>query len=545
MASPAVAIGWQFRRRHRLGFIGLTVYFAVLGALKLLVVAAGQPIRLDTPESFGFVVMVPLTATFTYCLSLFSFGLSGDLAARQSMYPPRMFTLPVTSAELAGWPMLYGTAAMALLWTATRLLALWPSNIAVPVVWPALLAASLLAWTQALTWMPYPVIGLRVAVTVLWLATIDAVVLLALRLQASEAFMVAFLAPQVPLAFLVARSAVAKARRGHVPDWTESLRRLGSVAVSRSRRSPTFSSAADAQAWYEWRRHGHSLPVLVGLLLPFELPLLRAARDSLTLTLMLLGGMLVMPVFLASFVGATVGKANPGAGDGFALSPFLATRPVSDSALITAKLRTTIRSTLLSWLLLLIAIPLGLVWSGTSGAVVDRARRLTEMIGAPRVAVLGALGLAGLVAWTWRQLVQRMYLDLSGREWLAKGQVFFKLALLFLLGPAIQLLVDHPPLLGGLWEAVPSILAGLVAVKMLAAGWIALRLHRERLLTNRGLVIGATIWCGAVLGLYAGLAWFTATPYFPRYLLMLVAILFIPLARVSAAPLALARNRHR
>jgi len=35
------------------------------------------------------------------------------------------------------------------------------------------------------------------------------------------------------------------------------------------------------------------------------------------------------------------------------------------------------------------------------------------------------------------------------------------------------------------------------------------------------------------------------TPIFPRYLLALVAILAIPLARVSAAPLALAWNRHR
>ncbi len=68
-----------------------------------------------------------------YFLAVFSFGLSGDLAARQSMYPARMFTLPVTTAALAGWPMLYGTAAMASLWLATRLFALWPSGIDVPV----------------------------------------------------------------------------------------------------------------------------------------------------------------------------------------------------------------------------------------------------------------------------------------------------------------------------------------------------------------------------------------------------------------------------
>ena len=35
-----------------------------------------------------------------------------------------------------------------------------------------------------------------------------------------ELLMVAFLAPQIPLAFLVARTAVARARRGDVPDWS-------------------------------------------------------------------------------------------------------------------------------------------------------------------------------------------------------------------------------------------------------------------------------------------------------------------------------------
>src|SRR5204863_8097822 len=101
----------------------------------------------------------------------------------------------------------------------TRALALWPSDVEVPVFWPALLAGSLLAWTQALTWMPYPLRGLRVIITVLWLAAIDSVIMVALNLKASELVMLAILAPHVPLAYLVARSAVARARRGDVPEW--------------------------------------------------------------------------------------------------------------------------------------------------------------------------------------------------------------------------------------------------------------------------------------------------------------------------------------
>jgi hypothetical protein len=39
--------------------------------------------------------------------------------------------------------------------------------------------------------------------------------------------------------------------------------------------------------------------------------------------------------------------------------------------------------------------------------------------------------------------------------------------------------------------------------------------------------------------------WLIATPFFPHYVLALVAILATPLARLAAAPLALASNRHR
>jgi hypothetical protein len=220
MRSPAAAIAWEFRQRHRWGFIAVLLYLSVIAMIKIVVLARAVSIHLDSPESFAFVIMGPLTATFTYFLAVFTFGLDGDLAARQSMYPARMFTRPVTTAALAGWPMLYGAGAMMILWLATRAFALWPSAVEVPIVWPAVMAASLLAWTQALTWMPYPLPGLRIIVTVLWLGTIDAIALVALHFQAPESVMLWFLAPQVPLAYLTAHFAVSRARRGDVPDWS-------------------------------------------------------------------------------------------------------------------------------------------------------------------------------------------------------------------------------------------------------------------------------------------------------------------------------------
>lgn len=539
MRSAAAAIAWEFRQRHRWGLIAVTFYLLVLATIKLLILEPGQRVNFDDDESFALVVMVPLTATFMYFLAVFSFGLAGDLAARQSMYPARMFTLPVTTAALAGWPMLYGTAAMAILWLATRLLAAWPSGVDIPMIWPALLAAALLAWTQALTWMPYPLPGLRVIVTVLWLTVIDAVVLLALQYKASEPVMLAILAPHVPLAFLTARFAVARARRGDVPDWRRMFARLGQIAPSADvlpRRRDPFPSPARAQVWFEQRRHGRSLPALVGILLPFELALLFFFRETPVIVFETLLGVLLTPPFMAAFAAATVSSG---------MTPFLATRPMTGAALLAAKLKMTIWSTLAAWLLVLVAIPLALTLSGTWPVVIDLARQGIEAVGTPRTIVIVLLGLSGLLASTWKQLVQSLYIGLTGREWIIKSSVFLALSFLALIGPLAHWISGNSSVQVAVWNAIPWIAAVLVCCKMSAAAWIATRLYDSRLLSDRTLVTGAACWLVAVLALYGLLAWLVSGPLIPGYFLLLVAILEIPLARLSAAPLALAWNRHR
>lgn len=543
MRSPALAIAWEFRQRHRWGLIAVAGYLLVLATYKLL--EPGRRVTFDDAQSFALAVVVPLTATFMYFLAVFSFGLAGDLAARQSMYPARMFALPVTNAALVGWPMLYGTAAMASLWLATRLLAAWPSEFDVPVIWPSLLAASLLAWTQALTWMPYALPGLRVIVTVLWLTAIDAVVMVALEFKAPEPVMLAILAPHVPLAYLAARFAVARARRGDVPDWRGISARLGKIADVLPRRRDRFPSAARAQEWFEWRRHGRSLPALVGILLPFELALLFVFSETPVIIFETLLGVLLTPPFMAAFVAATVSKSNPQGSDSYGVTPFIATRPLTSASLIAAKLKVTIWSTLAAWLLVIVAIPLALRLSGTSPVVIDWARQLIEAVGTPRAIAIVLLGFMGFMASTWKQLVQSLYIGMSGREWVVKASVFVALSLLAVIVPLAQWILENRKVMAALWYAIPWIATVLVCFKLSAAAWIAMRLHDSRLLSDRTIVIGAACWDVAVFALYGLLVWLLPTLLFRSYFLALVAILAIPLARLSAAPLALAWNRHR
>ncbi|HTD71748.1 MAG TPA: hypothetical protein VK647_14970 [Gemmatimonadales bacterium] len=544
MRSPALAIAWEFRRRHLWVLIALAGYLLVLAAIKVLIHGPWQPVTLDPPDGRVGVAMVPLSTTFFYFLAVFSFGLAGDLGARQSIYPARMFALPVTTKALAGWPMLYGAATMTSLWLGTALFARWPWGMHLPLIWPALLAVVFLAWTQALTWMPYGLPGLRVIVTVLWLATLDAAVLLALHSKVPEAVLLAVLAPQLPLAYAAACFAVARARCGDVPDWRGMFARpAGNAVLTRWR--DRFPSPARAQAWFEWRRHGRSLPALVGLLLPFELALLWLAKDAPAFVFEILFLVLITPPFVAAFTGWTGSKPHPNVSDSYGVPPFSATRPLTSAELIGAKLKMAMWSTLAAWGLVFVTTPLALAWSGAWPVLIERAQRMNDAIGTPRAVVFVLLILAGFIVSTWKQLVQSLHIVLTGRPWLIKGSVLLTLTFLILLGPIVEWIIDSPSVQGALWNALPLILAGLVGLKMSAAAWIATRLERSRLLGDRALVAGAACWCVAVLALYGVLVWFFSTPFVARYVLALIAILAVPLARLSAAPLALAWNRHR
>jgi hypothetical protein len=544
MRAPAAAIAWQFRTRHRWGLRALAGALVVMATAKVAILASGQQVTLDSAVTFALVDVVPLTTMFFYFLAMFSYGLAGDIAARPSMFPNRLYTLPVTTAALAGWPMLYGTSAMALLWGLARVLAVWPSDVDVPLVWPGLLAASLLAWLQALTWMPYPLAGMRVIATVVCLTMLDAVVFTALENQVPEHVMLLILAPNIPLAYLVARIAVARGRRGDVPDWRGLPARLARVAGLPARRRDPFPSSARAHAWFEWRRHGRSLPGLVALLLPFELAMLFLIGDTPALVFYTLGAVLLTPAFMAGFVAATVSRPNPHGRDAYGLSPFIATRPVPTAALIAAPLKTTVRSALAAWALVVIAIPLALWLSDTAPTVLDRARRFSDAVGPPRAIVVAVLGLCGLVLWTWKRLVQSLFIGLTGREWLIKGNVFVTLSLLCAAGPVIYWIGERA-VIAWLWDWLVTILAVLVLLKMSAAFWIATRLSAQRLVSDRMLVTGAACWCAAVFGLWGVLVWLADSALIARYGFGLVAILAIPLARLAAAPLALAWNRHR
>ena len=205
----------------------------------------------------------------------------------------------------------------------------------------------------------------------------------------------------------------------------------------------------------------------------------------------------------------------------------------------------TIWSTLATWLLVIVAIPLALKYSGTWPVVIEWTQKFIEAVGTPRAGAIVLLGFSALLASTWKQLVQSLYIGMSGRIWLVKANTFLALSMLTLFVVLAQWIISQGRLIVTLWNAVPWIAAVLVCVKISAAVWVAVRLCESRLLSDRMLVLGAVCWSVAVFALYGLLVWLASTMLIPSYFLALVAILAPPLARLSAAPLAHSWNRHR
>src|SRR5205823_3844711 len=174
---------------------------------------------------------------------------------------------------------------------------------------------------------------------------------------ASEAVLAGLRGELAAVAWAAGSVGVRHGRHGDVPDWEGIYRPLHRLVGRLPRRRQPFASAARAQVWFEWRRTGNSLPIMTALLLPVTLLFLVFGHNDVIPTAQPLLGALAVPVFLAGLAGITAGDPswikNYAGG-----TPFSATLPLSTVGLMAAKLRAAARSTLASWALVAVAVPL-------------------------------------------------------------------------------------------------------------------------------------------------------------------------------------------
>jgi hypothetical protein len=555
MLAPALALPLQLWTRHRLGLAAALACWLLSAAVAALLAS--------NPAGRQFLGMVAGTAalplTLFYVFAVFAYGLDGaPIEGRQSGFPARQFTLPVRTAALVGWPMLCGTAAAAATWLAWDGLVFRPAGVELPLAWPAVLLAAVLAWLQAILWSPFGLPLVRLLAAVLVPTALVLVASAGVTLGVPEPLVTLVLAALVPPAYLAAWAGVARARRGDVPDWAPQARRPATVSPTTGP-GPAFASPARAQLWYEWRLHGLLFPfLLLCLFLPLTgwnallapvaddvvaaglFPFLARFTHETRVTFLVFHQLLVLPPFLAGVLSSGLGSLGPK----FQASPFFLTRPLTAGALVNAKLRAATRSTLVAAGVTLLTA-LAWVWlTGTRPEVAGWWGQVVGLFGPGRALAIVVLAAAGLTGLTWLQLCGGMVLGMAGRVW-AHAVLVLGIALIVTATLLGEWLRHHPESLETFLAALPWPLGLAFALKLLLAGWAARVALRRRLWDARPMAWVVGVWLVTAGCLLLLAAWLVPAGGVPAAAAPLGIVLALPLGGILAAPLALEWNRHR
>jgi hypothetical protein len=358
-------------------------------------------------------------------------------------------------------------------------------------------------------------------------------------------------------AFVVSWISVALRRSGATLVSDSLMRHIvPRIAARIPQRNParaTFDSPQSAQFWFEWRRSGSVLPVLVGSILIFVItPISWAVRDNGPDSLRILVTVFVLPILLALAVGKAFSKPDYWSKE-LSLPGFISVRPLSSADIVAAKLKVAALSTVVAWSINLGFLLLLPRWANLDSLTMIRAT-LWSIHGHrifPQYAIAVLVLFTGVLL-TWRFLVDGLWLGLSGNT-----KVFALSALPYVIVPLLvvpTLMIQRQPILSwiqqdlrrGLPVIVWTTAAAVVAKFWLAAfswGKGAPRTVRRYL----PVWLACTLWLAALAFLLAD-ALGSIVPvdaYRLRTLLILISMQVMPLGRLGLAPGFLERNRHR
>lgn len=542
MSSFGWGLCWPLWRRHRWGFLADVGWLAFLAAA-----ARALPDAWRGPQAadcLGFLS----AAVFIHLMAVFTYGFEIDLTSRQSAFPARMFTLPLATRTLVAWPMALGGLAAAGAWLAINLGVLRPCGRAAPLGYPAALVAAALMTIQAVAWTPFAFGWARIVVLAPLAGSLFAAFPVARVMGASEEMILGGYLACLPALGLAAMSGVSLARRGDSYPWLWLQALVQMISRLAPHRRKPFVSAAQAQFWFERRKHGAVLPFFTGLILiEIGAALAIAAineRDRVIVS-RILPIALAFPALLAGLIGPSLGKHDFAAKQ-FALPPYLAARPMTDAGFVAAKFKMAAWSALATWGL---ALLLPGIWLLLPGNYARFARAFAELTqeGEAWKAVLaaGALFLAA-PAMIWKQMAQGMFIGLAGRNWFTTAHGFATTIVLLLLAlPAGLAFFWMPEYRALARQTLPWLVGAALAAKALAAAWIVQAIVRRKLLTSaclRNCLIG---WCLIVVALAGAMLGIAPAGVLSLPAALAGAALLVPFNRLAAAPLTLNWNRHR
>lgn len=535
MYHPVWAMLWQLWRRHRWG-VALDVAYLVAAALIVALLPSAM-----RSQVVGFYLTMIGGAVLLHVLSIFLYGFDTDLSKKDSGFPSRTFTLPVPTRKLVSVPMLGGLAAVYALWVWFAMLVLRPCGYLARPWSPAAVVAAFAGVIQALAWTPFADGWMRIVLTI--------VLLVMLGLAHFALVFVAGIDSEIGntiglslvwlAAYGVAVAGVSRARRGDAFNWPALQRIVQRIADLQPGRRREFRSAAHAQRWYELRRGAALAPCYVGLLLIMLLPTLFVQQSTGTAKWHLALTALCMPPLMFAVFGATLGKPDPWTKS--PISSFLATRPLSCADLVTAKFRAAVVTSLLSCGMALAFLAIWLLFDNNRAALIQ----LCQGVSPVKISAIAVVGLVGWWAFTWKSLAENFYIGLTGREWVVNAAgITFGGLFLILLGGGLWLYYD-PELLPTVVAWAPWLLGAAFAVKASLAAWTIVSLQRRRLVPAARIRRALSAWCAIVVVSSGCSIWLLPRAWAAPWQLIAGCVFVVPLSRLTAAPLALAWNRHR
>jgi hypothetical protein len=549
MSSLVLGIAWSVWARHRVGF--------VVAAALLAVVAVTFPILVAiTPSgAVALVVLAPLVGIIAFVLNSLLFV--EDAGSLTSRYPRYMLTLPVRTGTLVFWPMLFASVGAGLTWVAVALLVYRPAGYDAPVLFPALGLSGLMAWAQAVAWMPIRVFWVREVTTILMAIILGCLGGLPIWLMVtgagSSAMLAVVLLIYIGSGFVVGWAAVDSDRHGIAWRFWPAQSTLARFArvLPQCRLRRAFRSPFDAQLSYEWACHGLMLNGFTGAIffLIWGILLSRQGRGTPEWLAMIFA---LLPIVLVTTIAATgtaFGRFGPFWSHQRGVAQpitFIATRPMTSARLVAAKFRMAATSVIFNWVLAVVGTTCWLVASDNlENAEVLIRQFFSRYPGVKGFAII-ALTCILLPALSWRFLTGALVPVLTGRRWVADGAVWIYVSFLAAVGGlGVWLESSAPDPLAQLYPVIPFLVAAFVLIKAAAAVAGFRRTLQLGLMSWRNIASVLGLWlsltaCGVALGVSMGPIAFAPWP-----ILVLGVASLVPLARFPLATLAMDWNRHR
>jgi hypothetical protein len=357
--------------------------------------------------------------------------------------------------------------------------------------------------------------------------------------------LVAYLAAAYALAF----AAVRAERRGD--SWQlwfsgRTVRPSVDTAV-RMLDVRAFRSAASAQFWYEWRCHGPLIMVFMGLEMLMTWLIVLTGRRTIDASLLplILGLLLLTPIFVVGSVGPVMGRFHPFWVDRRKLNTLVTVRPIASAGLAAAKLRLALLIAVSNWVLCLIGSFAVVLLRSSSGAMI-LWHRFASLYPGGRAAAICLLACILVPVFMFRTVTDGFALVLTGRKWLADGGVCCYYVLLVSMVSAGIWLVQHPAYFPRVVAIAPWFVAFVAIVKAGAAAAAFRSAIRRKLMGRPAFWRILTIWSACTVAAIAlGLLLQPPASLMSKPSLILGAATFVPLIRFPLSTLAVDWNRHR